>query len=153
MEAGCQQKHPSPAAGQNASENCEQGEMRPLPAAMDSPGARGRVPVLPVQEGQQPDVNLDKPQNDNGEQKELCHHRQTCRWGLERSMWAPGCLAVSRGCMPSGGQRGRHALFPSLVRERRHCHFHSSAFKFYLNEREPRNPLGSSCESCKRKQS
>lgn len=114
---------------------CEQGEMRPLPAAMDSPGARGRVPVSPVREGQQPNVNLDKPQTDNGEQKELRHRRQTCRWGLERSMWAPGHLAVSGVCRPSGGQRGRHALFPSLVRETRHHHLHFSAFKFYLNER------------------
>lgn len=78
---------------------CEQGEMRPLPAAMDSPGARGRVPVSPVPEGQQPDVNLDKPQNDNGEQKELRHHRQTCRWDLNAPCGPP---AAQRSAASAG---------------------------------------------------
>lgn len=78
---------------------CEQGEMRPLPAAMDSPGAGGRVPVSPVPEGPQPDVTLDKPQNDNGEQKELRRHRQTCRWDLN----APcGPLAACHSAASAG---------------------------------------------------
>lgn len=72
--------------------------MPPLPAAMDSPGARACVPASPVQEDQRPYVNLDKLQNDNVEREELCHHQRTYRWGLEHSIWA-GRPAVSGVCV------------------------------------------------------